>query len=225
MTGTRFLFIFFSTIISIESRSQFFTSPDENKIHITFTGGYVQSEIKGSFVDYQLGHYFGNKPELYGRDGIEIEALMNLRINRFLYAKTGIGYNEQGGEVRHNDLVYPVDITLRYVHLPISIGAYLLTLNRLTLAAEGGFQLNQEISSNQDFKKGTLNKNWSATFIPAYTYRVLIQYQINQKMSIQGSYKYVDSLKPFYEEEYFTSSIEMSTEAKSYSVGVWFSVN
>jgi hypothetical protein len=95
----------------------------------------------------------------------------------------------------------------------------------LSLAVEGGFQLNQEISSNQDFKKGTLNKNWSETFIPAYTYRVLIQYQINQKLSIQGSYKYVDSLKPFYEEEYFTSRIEMSTEAESYSVGVLFSIN
>ena len=50
----------------------------------------------------------GNKPELYGRDGIEIEALINFKIYSFLYAKTGIGYNEQGGEIRYNDLVHPI---------------------------------------------------------------------------------------------------------------------
>ena len=101
----------------------------------------------------------------------------------------------------------------------------MLKLNKLTLAAEGGLQLNQEISSDQDFKNGTLNENWSKTFIPAYSYKVLIQYQINQKLGVQGSYKYLNSLTPFYEEEYFTWRNEMSTEAKSYSLGLVLSLD
>jgi hypothetical protein len=225
MTVKKFFFLLFATIISIATQGQFLKSPDDSKIHVSFSGGYVQSEIKGSYVDYHLGHYLGgNKPELSGRDGMEIEAIVNFKIYRCFYAKTGLGYNEQGGEIKYNDLVHPIDITLRYLHLPVSVGVYLLTLNKLTVASEGGLQLNQEISSDLDFKNGTLNENWSKTFIPAYTYRVLVQYRINQKLSVQGSYKYMDSLTPFYEEEYFTGRNGMSTEAKSYSLGLVLSM-
>lgn len=224
MIGKKFFVLFFTIAIASVTHGQFLKSPDDNKIHFGFSGGYVQSEIKGSFVNYQLDHYFGKKPELFGRDGIEIEAQVNFKIYKFLYAKTGLGYNEQGGEIKYSGLVHPIDITLRYLHLPVSLGAHLLTLNKFAVAAEGGLQLNQEISSDQDFKNGTINENWSKTFIPAYTYRVLIEYQINPKLSIQGSYKYVNSLTSFYEEEYFTGRNEMSTKAKSYSLGLLLSM-
>lgn len=203
---------------------QLFKAPDESKFHISAMAGYIQSKIAGSFVDYQMTHYFGRKPELVGQGGIEAEASVRVNVFNFLYAKTGLGYNEQGGEIKYNNLVYPIDVKLRYVHVPVSIGVYLLTVNKFSVAAEGGIQFNQEISSDQEFKKGNINKNQSKTFVPAYTYELLIQYRISDLWKIQGSYKRLNSLNNFYKEDYFDSYVSMKTNAESYSVGVLWSL-
>lgn len=224
----KFLALLFKTILAVfpfDIYAQLFTSPGDDKIHIAVNAGYVQSEIEGSFVDYELSRNLaGKRPELHGKNGIEAEVSLNIKIFKFLYCKTGIGYNEQGGEIKYNDLVYPMDIKLSYLDVPVSVGVHLVRLKKISVAAEGGIQFNQEISPEQNFKKGVIAKNWSTSFIPAVTYGLYARYKISPKLSIQGSYKYMKALKPFYEHEYFDSRISMNTVAESFSAGVLVSL-
>ena len=213
------------TLLPVKSYAQFFVPPDDSKLHIGFNAGFVQSEIEGSFVDYELSRNLaGKRPEVHGKDGIEVEAVVTMKIFKFLYCKTGIGYNEQGGEIRHNDLVYPMDIKLSYLDIPATVGVHMVRLKKLSVAAEGGIQLNQEISPEQNFKKGVISKNWSNTFIPAATYGLSAAYKVNDRISIRGSYKFMKAIRPFYEHEYFDSRISMNTVAESFSGGVLISL-
>lgn len=212
-------------VLSVECYAQFFSPPDQSKLQIGFSAGYVQSEIEGSFVDYELSRNLaGKRPELHGKEGIEIDVTLKMKIFKFLYGKTGIGYNEQGGEIRHNDVVYPMDIKLSYLHVPVTVGVHLVRIKRISLAAEGGIQFNLEISPEQNFKKGVISKNWSNAFVPTTTYGLSALYEINNRVSIRGSYKFMSALKPFYEHEYFDSRISMNTVAQVYSAGALISL-
>jgi hypothetical protein len=194
----------------------------DHRFTVRFNVGYVNSKLYGSYVDRLLNANLQSFPMAQkNAGGIETSFLVTAKLFKFASLKSGIGFTQQGGEITHSPFVYPIDVKLNYLTIPLGVG-FNTTMRKTNLAVEGGVQLAFEISSSQDFRKGISNfyEQKNETTIPSYFLGGSLVHDINGAWGIEFSYRFVNAMKPFYTQEYLGQVRDMSTRAQSFSVGV-----
>lgn len=194
----------------------------DRRFTVRFNVGYVNSEIYGSFVDVFLNAKLqGVHMTEKNAGGIETNFLVTAKLFKFASVKSGIGFTQHGGQILHSPWVYPVDVKLNYLTIPLGLSLN-TTLRKTNLAVDGGMQYAFEISSSQDFQKGISSsyKQSNQTTIPSYYLGASLLHDINGRWGLEFSYRFVNGLKSFYTRQYNEEVQEMSTRAQSFSVGV-----
>jgi len=190
---------------------------------LRFNIGYVTSELYGSYVERLVNANLQGFPMAEkNAGGLETNFLVTARLFKFMSIKSGIGFTQHGGKIEHSPFVYPIDVKLAYLTIPLGISLN-TTMRKTNLAVDGGVQYAFEISSSQDFQKGITSSEYkqsNETTIPTYFLGASLLHDINGTWGIEFSYRFVNGLKPFYTQQYRDQVRELSTRAQSFSVGV-----
>ena len=193
--------------------------------------GYNSSELYGSFKDElnegTATNYEPSKFKAVGKNAVDVDLNIFIKLSKIVYIKTGFGYTEHGGKFLNTRLTYPVDVTLDYVNVPLGVGINPVIFRRFSVALEGGFHYGLELSSEQEFVKGIGPKVHQNRYIPGYFFSGSILGSISSHWAIKASYRYSKALRPFHENETRYGKwdgLQLSSKATAFSVGVVYSI-
>lgn len=208
-------------LVSAISQESFSSTKE---LSLILRAGYVSSSLYGSYVDYQRNSSFGEPYGLKEKQGFEVGAQLYLQLFKPLYFVTGLGIIQKGGAIDDRSAVYPVDVTLTYLSVPLALAINPINTNKVSLFFTTGLTNNIELSSKQEFLKGTnpdgLLPEESNTFILGYAMGGAIRYKLNDAISLQADAQVMADFTPFYERDLGGNHYEMKTKGNSFSAGV-----
>ncbi|MBT1688994.1 PQQ-binding-like beta-propeller repeat protein [Dawidia soli] len=227
LVSIKLVALFFLTVTSAWSQDN--VGPLARKWSVGFDVGYSESRIFGSYADFAqrwYGSQYKRAPEWLSRKAVMADLTVYKKLFSFVYIKSGVGYTRHGGGLTNTSLVFPMDITLDYITVPLGVGVNPRIFKSVSVALDGGFCAGFELSSSQDFQKGVAPgiPQTNNTFIPNYFWSGSVLYPINARCAVKAAYRYVKALKPFYENgegEYLT---EESSKANAFSAGIVYVV-
>lgn len=195
---------------------------ENKKLSMLFRAGYVMSALHGSYVEYTRNSSFGDPYILQDKQGFEVAALAYLQIAKPLYLVSGLGFIQKGGGI-DDASVYPVDVTLSYLSIPLGVAINPINTGKASLFFTSGLTGNIELSSEQEFLKGTnpdgLQPEKSNTFVLGYSVGGAFRYRLNETVSLQVDAAVLSDFTPFYERELEGRNYEMKTKGNSFSIG------
>jgi hypothetical protein len=197
---------------------------ENRKLSLLFKAGYVVSSLHGSYVEYLRNSSFGDPYSLRDKQGFEVAALAYLQLAKPLYLVSGLGFIQKGGAVNDTNAVYPTDVILNYLSIPIGLGINPINTGKFSLFFTTTLTNSIEISSEQEFLKGTnpdgLLPEKSNTFILGYSVGGAFRYELKEEVSLQIDISTLSDFTPFYERELEGRHYEMKTKGTSFSLGV-----
>ncbi|MBX2968184.1 MAG: outer membrane beta-barrel protein [Cyclobacteriaceae bacterium] len=195
---------------------------ENRKLSLLFKAGYVVSSLHGSYVEYIRNSSFGDPYTLRDKQGFEVAALASLQIAKPVYLVSGLGFIQKGGGI-DDASVYPVDVTLNYLSIPLGVAINPINAGKASLFFTSGLTGNIEVFSEQEFLKGTnpdgLQPEKSNTFILGYSVGGAFRYKLNETVSLQVDASALSDFTPFYERELEGRQYEMKTKGNSFSIG------
>ena len=206
-------------LVTFESAAQ----DSQREINFGFRVGYASTIIHGSYVEFNRRLVTSGPPRpVNGKISFEVAASVYYQVYKPIFLTTGIGFIQKGGDIENFTPVYPVDITLNYLNVPLGVAIRALSWRKFTVLAEGVMIFNYEISSEQEFKKGLGSQETKESkFILSYSYGGSLRYKFNQKISLQGDVRVINDITPFFEQWLGGyGHQEMKTKGEVYSVGV-----
>ena len=205
-------------MVTFEGASQ----GSQREINVGFRAGYASTIIHGSYVEFSRRSVTSGPPRpVNGKIAFEVAASVYYQVYKPIFLTTGIGFIQKGGDIENFTPVYPVDITLNYLNVPLGVSLRALRWKKFTLFAEGGLIFNYEVSSKQDFKKGidSSEETTEDKFILSYSFGGICKYRLTDRISIQGDVKFIYDINPFFTQVIY-EKVEMKTKGEIYSVGV-----
>ncbi|MCD9015470.1 hypothetical protein [Parachryseolinea silvisoli] len=191
--------------------------------------GYNESELYGSFKDEinegSATDYEPSRFKAVGKNAKDFDLTVYLKLYKFFYVKTGLGYTQHGGKFLNTRLSYPVDVTLDYLNVPVGVGVNPVVYGPLSVALDIGFQFSQELSSEQEFVKGIGPRVHQNRFVSGYFWSGSVIGSISSRWAIRASYRYTKALRPFHENEIAYGKwdgLELSSKATAFSGGIIF---
>ena len=196
---------------------------ESKKLSVLFRAGYVISTLHGSYVEFTRNSSFGDPYTLSDKHGFEVAALAYLQLAKPLYLVSGLGFIQKGGSINNTNAVYPTDVTLNYLSIPLGLVINPVNTGKTSLFFTTTLTNNVELSSEQEFLKGTnpdglLPEN-SNTFVLGYSVGGAIRYRLNEKVSLQVDATTLSHFTPFYERELEGRHYEMKVKGNSFTVG------
>jgi hypothetical protein len=201
---------------------------ESKKLGLLLKAGYVMSSLYGSYVEYTRNSSFGDPYTLRDKQGFEVAALAYLKLAKPLYLVSGIGFIQKGGAINNTNAVYPTDVTLNYLSIPIGLAINPISTGKSSLFFTTALTNNVELSSEQEFLKGTnpdgLLPEKSNTFILGYSVGGAFRYELKEEVSLQIDISTLSDFTPFYERELEGRQYEMKTKGTSFSLGVVYHI-
>ncbi|MBX2966610.1 MAG: hypothetical protein KF845_10720 [Cyclobacteriaceae bacterium] len=199
---------------------------ESKKLSVLFRAGYVMSALHGSYVEYIRNSSFGDPYTLQDKHGFEVAALAYLQLAKPVYLVSGLGFIQKGGAIDNTSAVYPVDVTLNYLSIPLGLAVNPVNTGKASLFFTTALTNNIELSSEQEFLKGTnpdgLLPEKSNTFILGYSVGGAFRYKLNETVSLQVDVSALSDFTPFYERELEGKQYEMKTKGNSFSIGALY---
>jgi hypothetical protein len=194
----------------------------QKEISIGFRAGYANTFLHGREVQYQR-RYFNNF-KFVEKDGFEVATTVYYQVFKPIFITSGLGFIQKGGALENTTALYPLDVTLNYINVPIGIAFRPIQGDKFSVFIEGGLIMNYEVSSNQEFKKGITGFE-DSKFIVSYCYGGSLRYKLNERISLQGDLRFLGDLNAFYVDtrnDGFTGNQEypLKTKGKTVSLGV-----
>lgn len=196
----------------------------QREINFGFRAGYTSTIIHGSYVEFNRRSVTSGPPRpVNGKVSFEVAASVYYQVYKPTFIYAGIGFIQKGGDIENFTPVYPVDITLNYINIPLGVSLRAISWKKFTLFAEGGMIFNYEVSSKQDFKKGidASEETTEDKFILSYSFGGICRYKLNDKVFIQGDVKFINDINPFFTQVIY-EKVEMKTKGEVYSLGVTY---
>lgn len=197
---------------------------ESKKLSVLFRAGYVISSLHGSYVEFTRNSSFGDPYTLSDKQGFEVAALAYLQLAKPLYLVSGLGFIQTGGAINNTSAVYPTDVTLNYLSIPLGLAINPVNTGKTSLFFTTTLTNNVELSSEQEFLKGTnpdgLLLEKSNTFILGYSVGGAFRYELKEEVSLQIDISTLSDFTPFYERELEGRHYEMKTKGTSFSLGV-----
>lgn len=191
----------------------------EREISFGFQAGYVNTTLYGSFVDHIKSHPVYD-PVVVEKVAFEISATVSYQVYKSIFTTSGIGFIQKGGSIENSGSLYPVDVTLNYLTIPVSIGIKPIKLDKFSILVSAGLINNIELSSSRDFTKGTSGDDSNNKYTLSLSMGGSVNYRINNIISLQGDVFFINDLLPFYEWDISGEHYEMKTKGKVFSLGV-----
>lgn len=191
----------------------------EREISFGFRAGYVNSTLYGSFVDQIKSHPVYD-PVVVEKDAFEISATLSYQLYKSIFVISGMGFIQKGGSIENSGSLYPVDVTLNYLTIPVSIGIKPIKLDKFSILVSAGLINNFELSSSRDFTKGTSGDDSNNKYTLSLLMGGSVNYRINNIISLQGDVFFINDLLPFYEWDISGENYEMKTKGKIFALGV-----
>jgi hypothetical protein len=227
----KFALLFFFELILCAVHGQDLSGPLAKGCSFGLDIGYNESELYGSFKDelYEgsATDYEPSKFKAVGKNAKDIDLTVYIKLYKFFYIKTGLGYTQHGGKFLGTRLWYPVDVTLDYISVPVGVGVNPVVYRALSVALDGGFQFSQELSSEQEFVKGIGPRVHQNRVVYGYFCSGSVIGSISSRWAIRASYRYTKALRPFHENEIAYGKwhgLELSSKATAFSGGVIYSL-
>lgn len=196
---------------------------ESKKLSVLFKAGYVMTALHGSYVEFVRNSSFGVPYSLRDRQGFEVAALAYLQIAKPVYLVSGLGFIQKGGAIDDTSAVYPTDVALNYLLIPLGFAINPVNTGKASLFFNTSLTNNIELSSEQEFLKGTnpdgLLPEKSNTFILGYSVGGSLRYKFSETVSLQIDIQALSDFTPFYERELEGKQYEMKTKGNSLSIG------
>lgn len=198
---------------------------ESKKLSLLFKAGYVMSALHGSYVEYIRSSSFGDPYTLQDKQGFEVAALGYLQIAKPLYLVSGLSFIQKGGGI-DDASVYPVDVTLNYLSIPLGVAINPINTDKVLFFFTTALTSNVELSSEQEFLKGTnpdgvLKSN---AFILGYSIGGAVRIKANDRVSLQADLSTLSDFKPFYDYKLNDEQYEMKTKGYSFSIGAVYHI-
>jgi hypothetical protein len=194
----------------------------EREISFGFRAGYVNTTLYGSYVEFSRSSTTtGTSKPVNSKSSFEIAASVYYQVYKPIFITTGIGFIQKGGDIENFTPLYPVDVTLNYLNIPVGVSVRAIQGKKFSIFADGGFVFNYEVSSEQDFKKGIdpTEETTESKFIVSYSLGGSCRYKVSETFSVQVEAHYLNDINPFFTQVIY-EDLEMKTKGKVFSLGV-----
>lgn len=196
-------------------------------LNLSLQAGFVVSGVTGSYVTFLQESSSSSPYPLTNKNGFEVLATASYSLTNLLSVSTGAGFVQKGGTIEDTGSVYPVDVTLNYLEVPVNLILNPVATESFSLSLMAGVVNNFELSSEQEFLKGTLagDNETSNTFILSYSFGGIVNCKLNEKFGLRAEAKLVHDITPFYERDLNDLHYEMKTKSQVFSLGVNYKLN